>query len=109
MEISDKKKLEMESGSFGAEVHDGKLLVPASLRKMLRKRNLHTAEEFVAALHGFPTGFADELGWTLRELKVARQLLLNLLAGHVNELLLDPPIEDTPPYGALRPGIRKQV
>ncbi|HSK79548.1 MAG TPA: hypothetical protein VLQ45_24045 [Thermoanaerobaculia bacterium] len=79
------------------------LIVPEWLNGILRRLNVRTAEQFVSSLYSFPGAFAQELGWSLEDVRQAQKDLVHRLRGAVHAEILDPEEPQGLGYGALDP------
>jgi hypothetical protein len=101
---SDAKAL--GTGSFGARVENGTLVVPSDLRELLEPYGTgRSAGAFYGILVSSPTHFVLSLDWTSTEVETAKQELRGILRGHVTDEILDYDPSKAPQYafGALDP------
>ena len=66
------------TGSFGY-LRDGFLFVPLDIDLYVQLQNIRSAEELASLALVFPESFANVLKWTVEEVIVAANLLLNQL------------------------------
>lgn len=102
LRISPSPDLKVSAGDFGAQVTSAALTVPEWLNGVLRRHNVRTAEQFVSYLYSFPGSFAQELGWSLEDLQLAQDHLVDELRGCIHEDILEPELQQFA-YGALDP------
>lgn len=103
LKISTSPERTVSPGDFGARVTPSALVVPEWLNGILRRLNVRTAEQFVSSLHSFPAAFAQELGWSLEDVRQAQRDLVRRLRGAVHEEILEPEEPRDLGYGALDP------
>lgn len=78
-------KLEASPGNFGARILGRELHVPEKIGVALEHLGVGSAEEFVSMTFSFPTALCSELGWTPHNLAMAREGLIAVLRGHIDE------------------------
>lgn len=103
LKISTSPDFKVSTGDFGARVTPAALIVPEWLNGILRRLNVRTAEQFVSSLYSFPGAFAQELGWSLEDVRQAQKDLVHRLRGAVHAEILDPEEPQGLGYGALDP------
>ncbi|MBI4433916.1 hypothetical protein HY632_04015 [Candidatus Uhrbacteria bacterium] len=113
----------LRPGDFGAELVPKMASVPTEERVRVLELspllyqwldgecNMHTAEEFLSLIDGFPSALLAVLQWKPEELASARAQLAALLTGHVDERLLMVPVGPPPQHGmgAMRPEGRSHL
>jgi hypothetical protein len=98
------KRRAAERGRFGARVDGRRLIVPSEFGSL--KGRIPGAEELVDLVRTYPTDVANAFGWTLDEVAAARDELLEVLRGHVDEALLAH-VPRKRSFGSIRPsGLR---
>lgn len=74
--------------TFNARVYDNALEIAPEVIVITQQLNIRSASSLLSYLQTFPEPFANVLGWTLDELDVAYQNLLQALKGHVSDDIL---------------------
>jgi hypothetical protein len=81
-----------EPGDFRAVVQEGELLVPGDLWNIIEKNDVRrrTVAFLLAQVQVFPFVFAQELEWSLDDVKLARTRLVRQLKGSMPDEILHP-------------------
>ena len=93
-----------EQGDLKAKIEDGKLYIAASAISMLAPLRIEQyAEYLVSYLHSFPTGVMVCLNWDTALTESAKQRLINVLSGYIDNHWLRPPVHEKRTHGARPP------
>lgn len=76
--------------NFGAEVKDGKLVVPLELLQKIERTHFQFTEQLISLMVAYPSSFVHCLGWSLKEVETATEGLKDMLRGYIENIYLDP-------------------
>jgi hypothetical protein len=103
------QSLRSSPSDFKAQVGDGWVGVPQDVAEALDRHSVRTALQLVQFLFTFPSALADELGWHLADIELARNRLVDQLDGKMPASLLRPVARAPRAAGTANPAGREEL